>query len=271
MLFAAPATPMPVLGIFYPGETAGFFLIFMLGLLIYVFSRRAGTGKRVPSIRKIPGLESIDEAIGRATEMGKAVHYSIGIGGVTHADTIASWPILEYVARTCAKYDTKLVQTNRNYLVYGVCDEIIKQAYVAVGKPESYNPNDVRWYSDSQWGYSTAVLGYMNRDKPSTNFMFGSFAAETLLLAEAGAVLGCMQIAGTTNILQIPFFVATCDYTLLGEELYAASAYISKDPVLVGTVVAQDIMKMLIAAVTLVGGIFATFKADKWLKNLFAK
>lgn len=271
MLLGADATPKPVLGVFYPGETAGFLLVFFLGLLVYVFSSRARTGKRVPSIRKIPGLGSINEAIGRATEMGKAVHYSMGMGGVTEADTIASFPILEYVARLCATYDARLVQTNRNYLVYGICDEIIKQTYLAAGKPESYNPNDVRWYSDSQFGYTAAVLGYMNRERPATNLMFGSFAAETLLLAEAGAVLGSMQIAGTTNILQIPFFVATCDYTLLGEELYAASAYISKDPILVGTVVAQDIVKMTVAAVAVAGTILATFKADKWLKDLFAK
>lgn len=271
MELAASEAPKPVLGIFYPGETTGFFLVLLLGILIYVFSHRARTGKKVPSIRKIPGLESIDEAIGRATEMGKAVHYSMGMGGVTAADTIASWPILEYVARQCATYDTRLVQTNRDYLVYGICDEIIKQAYVSVGKSEAYNPNDVRWYSDSQWGYSTAVLGYMNRDKPATNFMLGSFAAEALLLAEAGTIIGCMQIAGTTNILQIPFFVATCDYTLLGEELYAASAYISKDPVLVGTIVSQDIVKMLVASIAFIGSILATFKADKWLKTLFTK
>lgn len=269
LLLAAAAKPQPVLGIFYPGEAAGFLTVFLLGVLIYYFVSVASSGKNVPSIRKIPGLEAIDESIGRATEMGKMVLYNIGTGAVTAPDTIASWPILEYVTKVCASYDTKLVQCNRNYLVYGVSDEIVKQAYLQAGRPEAYNANDVRWYSDSQWSYTMAVVGLMQRERPATNFMLGNYAAEALLLAETGAVLGMVQIAGTTNILQIPFFVASCDYTLLGEELYAASAYISKEPILVASVVAQDFIKILVSLLIVVGSVLATLKAEKWLKKIF--
>lgn len=268
LYLAAAAPPKPVLGILYPGEATGFLTVLILGVLIYYFVRVASTGKSVPSIRRIPGLEAIDESIGRATEMGKMVLYNIGSGGVTAPDTIASWPILEHVVKVCANYDTKLVQCNRNYLVYGVSDEIVKQAYLQAGKPESYSENDVRWYSDSQWSYTMAVVGLMQRERPATNFMLGNYAAEALLLAETGAVLNMVQIAGTTNILQIPFFVASCDYTLLGEELYAASAYISKEPILVASVVAQDFIKMLVTVIISLGSVLATFKSEKWLTQI---
>ena len=98
--------------------------------------------------------------------------------------------------------------------------------------------------------------------------MLGNYSAECLVMAETGAVLGVVQVAGTTNILQIPFFVATCDYTLLGEELYAASAYISREPVLVATVVAQDFLKIALVVIMCIGSVLATFNAHDWLVNL---
>jgi hypothetical protein len=53
--------------------------------------------------------------------------------------------------------------------------------------------------------------------------------------------------------------VTTCDYTLIGEELYAASAYLSREPVLVGTLRGQDFGKALIMAVLVLGTALATF------------
>jgi len=86
----------------------------------------------------------------------------------------------------------------------------------------------------------------------------GSYFAESLLLTETGASTGAIQIAGTDSDHQLPFFVTTCDYTLIGEELYAASAYLSREPVLVGTLRGQDIGKAVIMSVLILGTFLAT-------------
>ena len=70
----------------------------------------------------------------------------------------------------------------------------------------------------------------MLRDRPAAHIFMGSFYAESLLLAETGFSTGAIQVAGTANVHQLPFFVVACDYTLIGEELYAASAYLSGEP-----------------------------------------
>jgi len=57
---------------------------------------------------------------------------------------------------------------------------------------------------------------------------------------------GSIQIAGTDQVSQLPFFVVACDYTLLGEELYAASAYLGREPLLLGTLKAQDYLKAIV-------------------------
>jgi len=61
--------------------------------------------------------------------------------------------------------------------------------------------------------------------------------------------------------------VAACDYSLIGEEIYAAGAYLSKDPVQVGSVAGQDVGKA-IALVLIVVGILLTAVGIPVLTNL---
>src|SRR5207245_8269800 len=96
-----------------------------------------------------------------------------------------------------------------------------------------------------QFSYTAAVDGIMLREKPAANFYMGSYFAESLLLTETGAGTGAIQIAGTDSDHQLPFFVRTCAYTLIGATLYAASAYLSRAPVLVGTLRGLDFRKSL--------------------------
>jgi hypothetical protein len=98
----------------------------------------------------------------------------------------------------------------------------------------------------------------MLRKQPAANFFMGSYFAEALLLTETGASTGAIQIAGTDSDHQLPFFVTTCDYTLIGEELYAASAYLSREPVQVGTLRGQDIGKIIIMTSIVMGTLLAT-------------
>ena len=109
--------------------------------------------------------------------MGRAVHFSPGLGGVSNPATFAAWAFLSYIARLCASYDTRLINTNRDYLVHSIDEEIIRQSYLEAGRPEAYNPDDVRWLSDSQFAYATGVLGLFEREQPAANIMIGYFYA----------------------------------------------------------------------------------------------
>ena len=106
-----------------------------------------------------------------------------------------------------------------------------------------------------------AVDGIMVREKPAAAFYMGYFFAEALILAETGNQAGAIQIAGTDADTQLPFFITACDYTLMGEELYAASAYLSRQPLLVAQLKGQDIAKTIIAAILIAGVAAATIAA----------
>jgi hypothetical protein len=128
------------------------------------------------------------------------------------------------------------------------------------GRPESYKPEDVRFLSDQQFAYASSMVGLIQRERVASNFMFGKFFAESLILAEAGNQVGAIQVAGTPQTTQIPFFVACCDYTMIGDEYYAASAYLTREPVLLGSLVGQDYGKMILLALIVLGAAVASIQ-----------
>ncbi|MFO0772815.1 MAG: DUF6754 domain-containing protein [Nitrospiraceae bacterium] len=209
-------------------------------------------------LRRIPGLDAVDEAIGRATELGKPVLYMTGAHDMNDPSTIAAAVILGRVAKRAASYETELLVPHREPITMAVCQEITKQAYLEAGKPDLFKDDANFFITSDQFSYTAAVDGIMLRRKPAANFFMGSYFAESLLLTETGASTGAIQIAGTDSDHQLPFFVTTCDYTLIGEELYAASAYLSKEPIQIGTLRGQDIGKAFILCIIGIGTALAT-------------
>ena len=229
-------------------------LLFTLIVIYFIQGARRG---RHLFIRRIAGLAAVEEAVGRATEMGKPILFCPGMDGVTSISTLAALNILGQVAKKAAEYDTPLVVPNRDPIVYTVAEAIVKEAYAEIGRPDAYNHDSVFYLTDSQMGYTSGVNGIMARERPATNFFMGYFYAESLVLAETGAATGAIQIAGTDSITQLPFFITACDYTLMGEELYAASAYLGKQPMLIGTLKAQDWSKALVGLLLVAGAALA--------------
>jgi len=253
---AGPASARP--NWFDPARANLLIVIAVFFFLIFLFIRRAVRGTSL-FVRKISGLDAMEEAVGRATEMGKPVLYVPGIDDVNNIQTIYSMVILGNVAKLVARYGTPLIVPVCRAFVVPLAEETVKQGYLDAGHPEAYNPNNIRYLSDEQFAFTAGVDGIMMREKPAANLFLGSFFAESLILAETGFSTGAIQIAGTANIHQLPFFVVACDYTLIGEEFFAATAYLSKDPKLVGTLKGSDWMKILIMAALALGTVLETF------------
>ena len=254
---------------FHTGKTPLFLamLIFSTAIVWNIYHARSG---REVFIRRIPGLEAVEEAIGRATEMGRSILYVLGLGGVDNVATIASMTILGQVARRTADYETTLRVPCNDPIVLNVVREMVKTSYLDVGRPDAYNEDDIFFLTTDQFAYAAGVDGMMIREKPAAVFLQGQFYAESLLMAETGNSIGAIQIAGTDSEHQLPFFIAACDYTLIGEELYAASAYLSKEPMLLGSLKGQDWGKLLIFA-ALVLGISLEFFGINWITTLLQR
>ncbi len=225
-------------------------LIFTILTMIFVQLAKKGMDLYV---RPLAGIEAVDEAIGRATEMGRPILYVMGLGTAADIATIASFTILGRVAKKVAEYQTELNVPCYDPIVMAVAQEVVKSAFIDAGRPEAYKDDIVHFITNSQFAYVGAVNGIIMRDLPATNVYMGKFFAESLILAETGAVAGSIQIAGTDEIPQIPFFFVACDYTLIGEELFAASAYLGREPELLGSLKAQDYAKAVLLVSAIAG------------------
>jgi hypothetical protein len=241
------------------------FAVMLGGLVLYFI----GQARKNPDmyLRRIGGLDAVDEALGRATEMGKPVLFVHGLREMKEVSTIAAVNILGEIAKHVAKFDSKLQCACYDPIVLGVSQETVREGYTAAGRPDAYTDDDVFLAGADQFSYVAAVDGLMLRQRPAANFYCGYFYAESLVLAETGALSGAIQIAATDSFTQLPFFVTTCDYTLMGEELYAASAYLSRDPLLLGSLKGQDWAKLLIMVVAVVGTALVSF-GQTWVKDL---
>ena len=230
-------------------------IAFTIFLMIFISTARKG---KKMYVRPLAGINAVDEAIGRATEMGKPILYILGLGTAGDIATIAGFTILSRVAKRTAEYQTKVIVPVQDPVVLAVAQETVRTAYMEAGRPDQYNPDNVFFVTSMQFPYVAAVNGIMLREKPATNFYMGVFYAESLILAETGNIAGSIQISGTDQVAQLPFFVAATDYALIGEELYAASAYLSQEPVQLGTLKAQDYTKAIVMLYIIAGAIAIT-------------
>lgn len=226
-------------------------LLMAIGLLVYF--RRIKADPDAVFIRRIAGVDAIEDAVGRSTEMGRPVLYVTGTDDVQNIQTIASLLVLGRVAEMTAEYDTEIKVANLYPLTMVVAEEIVRQGFADAGRIDAHKPENVMFISSEQFAYAAGVNGIILRDRPATNIYLGRYFAESLILAETGYVTGAVQIAGTAEIPQLPFFIAACDYTLIGEELYAVSAYLTREPGLLAMLKATDAVKLLIMVTIIVG------------------
>jgi hypothetical protein len=241
-------------------EHANPFVRILLGVIVITVILTVVTAQRgrLPFIRRIAGLNAIDEAVGRATEMGRPILFSTGLLGVGIV-SLQALAVAAHVARTAVRYGTRLIMPVCDQTMLPITEETIREVYTAEGHPESFRQEDIRYLSDRQFAYAAGVTGILHRERVAASFLFGGFFAESLILAENGQAVGAIQVAGTPDLLQTPFFVVTCDYTIIGDEYYAATAYLSREPTQLGSLVGQDIGKALLLLLVLFGIVWSIF------------
>ena len=208
-------------------------------------------------VRRIAGIDAVEEAIGCAAEQGKPTSFSTGLTSVSPT-LYACLGVLHYVARKVAQFRTKLLVPQYNPEAMAIVEDVTRDAYRSVGRSASFDPQSILFLSEEQFAFASGYIGLVHREQVGSAFLFGSFAAESLILAEAGQQVGAMQVAASISPEQVAFFICACDYTLIGEELFAASAYLSREPVQLGSLLAQDRAKALLLLGIVVGVIIAT-------------
>lgn len=243
-------------------------ILLAISFVIVVTVVSALNGKQY-FIRRIPGLSAIEEAVGRAVEMGRGILLSTGLSDGIDIVTLQALAICTNVASAAARYGTRVQMPVYNSAMLPLAEESISNAYNQAGRGDAYSPDDVRYLSNQQFAYAAGVAGMIQREKFAATFLFGTFFAESLIMAENANMVGAIQVAGTPSTTQVPFFIAACDYVIIGDEYYAATAYLTRQPTLLGSIVAQDRVKIGILALLVIGACYTTLGNKNVFKSLF--
>jgi hypothetical protein len=232
-----------------------FAVLLAVAILYGIQSARGGAR---PQLRQLPGVEAMGAALALARDRNRPVLFITGSEDLNDIQTLAGLSVLKEVAGRAAAQDVTLRVPHMHSLVMTAAGDTLEEGRAAAGRPAPADPDENFYLCDEQFGLVAGAGGIMHREQPAACFYFGSFYAEALALGEIGQTVGAVQIAGTGQASQLPFLLATCDHVLIGEELFAASALLSRDPAQLGCVRGQDLVKLLAIGLIGVGCLVAT-------------
>lgn len=233
-------------------------LTFVALLLFFLFRVRTGHS---PKFRNIQAFDSLKGLASRAIETGRPLHLSLGIGSManaTTADSLAGLTILDYMARQSAITGVHPLVSMADPTVMLFAQNKLQVAHGQDTRGTAEAAKSVRWQAPQPAAYAAGVMGLMGTEKIQANVLVGKYSDEYLLIGEAGAQKGIAQVAGTSDPNTLPFVYTTAQDVLLGEEIYAAGAYLQKHPAHISSLLAQDTMRWIVSLAMLGGVILAS-------------
>jgi len=242
------------------GRLFGLISIVIVVVAILWFMQRSLLGK-IPKLRRLPAVDVITELLGRCVEMGRPAWYLMDNVDMTTpsvlAPTVATFQILSYTAREAARLGAKFFVPVTQGLAYTIANDIVEEAYRVEGKLEDFDPLGTVMYLPSG-ADRMYILNNMWKERIAGAFLLGSWYHKAIIYSEQAARVGALMLGGTDTTHNIPFLVAVCDYSLIGEELYALGAYVSQDPIQSSCLAGQDIGKYIAIALMVIGSILAS-------------
>jgi len=227
---------------------------------ILVFITRRVSGGRIPSLRPLSGYDSISDQVNRAVEGGRKVHYGLGTGsfnGQSGLTSFASISILEHLALSaCASGVPPLITVGDATLLPAARDSL-QQAYDRAGRRHDVTLEEATFISDSAFPmtYAAGATERIGDGSIGSNMLIGRLGTELILLGEAGARDEMDQIIGSDDPFALSVATAITDKVLLGEELYAAGAYVDKSPSSLAILQFHDLFRLLLAAAVLIAAL----------------
>jgi hypothetical protein len=216
-----------------------------------------------PNLREISGFATLKGFIGQAMETGQPVHVSIGVEGVAGAQTaqtLAGLVALRYLADQAAKYGGAPVVSVADPTALLAAQDEVRHAFKAGGEPGRLNLGQVRLIAPEPTAYAAGVMGILSREGILANTMLGAFGDEYLLMSETAARKRIKQAVGTATLNTLPFAYASSEDAILGEEVFAAGAYLSGIPAHVASLLAQDWVRMVLVLAIIVGVVLKTVR-----------
>ena len=218
--------------------------------------------RRSPSyLREIPAFTKLTRTIGLSIEDGKRLHISLGHGSLLDAhggSALAGLALLRNIAERASVSDMPSVASAGDPTLGLLTQDTLQAGYQAAGVEDAYVHTMGRITGMTPFSYAAGAMHIAENENVSTNIMIGHFGPEASLIADASDRINVNLIGASDDLAGQSVLYASTQEPLIGEELFAAGAYLDLDPAHAASLTVQDIFRWLII-LALVGGAAAKF------------
>lgn len=252
-------------------RTGTYFDIIFLAVLViasWYYMNKAIKGEELPRLRTIPAIAAITEGVGRSIEADKPVHYAMGASGGQLYSTLVSMTLtglafLRYIAKLCARLGARLI-VHMPYQAESIplIEATAREGYLEEGKPEMFRVEDLRYYGRGSLTWTQGVTSSFAQEGVGLNLSIGIFYSDCPISLEMAKIMGGMNVGGTGRWIMVYAFAMMCDYVFLGEEIYAAGAIVSENPLMMSGIIIEEVGKIFVFLLLAIGLLLAAVGVD---------
>ena len=237
------------------GLGLAFVIIFFVLMLIFAAAGR----KRPTSIfRPIPAFNRLVRALGLAVEAGQRLHVSLGWGGIfglRGGSALVGLSVLNRMARIAAISDRPPVATSGEGTTALLSQETISASQRFLGEQVGLTPAAGQLTGVTPFSYAVGTFPLIRNQQVSANFLAGHFGVEAALITDAAERNGSLSLGGSDNLSGQAVLFASAIEPLIGEELYASSAYLQAGNLHVASLRAQDAFRWIVVLAIIAGAV----------------
>lgn len=241
-------------------DVGAILLLVLSGLVLLVLLILRGKKGPRPEIRPMPAFRDLWDETGYAAESGGAIHIALGSGGLAGVDAVTSLAglqVVEALADTAVSYGAPPIITVGDPTLLPLAQDILRRAYERNGLAELYDPGRVHFIAPSPVAYAAGAAQVVASENVTSSTMCGAFGAEVSLIADAGARRDLPQLAAAAAPRALGALYPATDRLAVGEELYAAGAQMTGERRYLVSLVAQDILRVILVLVILGAAVLA--------------
>jgi hypothetical protein len=216
-------------------------------------------GKRPQrGLRAIATFSRLRQAIGLAVEDGSRLHVSLGKANLTtaqNASALVGLSVLDRVAQLSSASDRPPVATSGDGGLAILSQDTLRGAYRSANAVDLYDPRRGMLTGITPFSYIAGTLPVMRDENISANILIGNFGPEVALLTGAAEQQNSFTLAASDSLPAQAVLYATASETLIGEELFAAGAYVAAGGMHNASLRVQDMLRWVVIAVMLAGSI----------------
>ena len=228
------------------------------GLLLILTLRRR---KSPVKLRDIPALRRLVRAIGLSVEDGTRLHVALGHGNLLTASSgsaLAGLAMLRHLSERTSVSDRPPVAAAGDPALALLAQDTLQAGYQAAGAQELFQPTTGRLAGLGPFGFAAGSMPMIQDENVSTAILLGHFGPEAALLTESAERANVLTLGASDDLSAQSVLFAAAHEPLIGEELFAAGAYLGAGPSHAASLTLQDILRWLII-LALIGGAAAKF------------